>query len=81
LPWWLLLGFRVFEIGGQRVEPLLPESVRVVEPAHRFAQVFRPERDAMRPSLALPLEQPGGLEHSQMPEIAGNDMSNGRASS
>ena len=51
---------------GKRVEPLLPELARVIEPSGRLFHRLRGQGAAHHPALLFPPDEPGVLEDLQM---------------
>jgi len=56
----------VIEKSGERVEPLVPELVVVVEPHGRFLHRAGRQRAIDHPALLLAPDEPGFLENSQV---------------
>lgn len=57
-----LLGFGLFEVGDQAVEPRLPEPTMFLEPAGGFAKRLGREPDPMRSTVHASVQQSCALE-------------------
>jgi hypothetical protein len=55
-----------FEVGGEQVELVLPETAIAIDPLHRVAQRLDLERSASRASLALNAREASALQHADV---------------